>query len=125
MPRPSPRDALLDARLFGRDPLAPWRAARDLEETARFARAYTQHLVSCAVAAELHRTGQTRERLAGRVGSNADILRRKLVGEYWASPEDITKWVLMLDDVTLLPAPQNVAELLPPTVPEEAHRYAT
>jgi hypothetical protein len=125
MPRPSPRLALLDARLFGRDPLAPWHAARDLEEAARFARAYTQHLVSCAVSAELHRTGQTRERLATRMRSNADILRRKLVGEYWASPEDITKWVLILDDVALLPAPQNVAELLPPTMAGEMHQYST
>lgn len=114
---------MVDARLFGRDPQATWHAARDLEDAARLARAYTQHLVSCAVSAELHRTGWTRERLAARLASNADILRRKLVGEYWASPEDIAKWVLVLDDVTLLPAPQNVAELLPPTGPDDSHRY--
>lgn len=125
MARPAPRDSLLDARLFGRDSKAPWRAARDLADAARLATAYAQHLVACAVTAELHRRGQTRESLAADVGARADNLRRKLAGEYWASADDMAKWVLVLGDVTLLPTHQAIGDLLPPTLPGESHRYSS
>jgi hypothetical protein len=123
MARPAPREYLLDVRLFGRDPSAPWRPAEHLDDAARIASAYTQHLVACAVTAELHRRGQTRAGLAARVGVRADNLRRKLAGEYWVTVDDLPRWVLALEDVTLLPTPQAIGDLLPPTLPGQEHSF--
>jgi transcriptional regulator with XRE-family HTH domain len=52
--------------------------------------------------------------LAERLGVNRDTLRRKLYGEAPATIDDVTAWALVVEAVTVLPAPPDLERMLPP-----------
>ena len=99
---------------FGEDPDAKWKRGTTLEETARIAAAFAQHHAALEVREKLSELGRSAEWLAQRLGHNAQMVRRKLDGDYPALPEDVVAWAIALDDIMVIYAPGNVEDLLPP-----------
>ncbi len=60
--------------------------------------------------------GETVEDLAARLVMNPTTLNRKLLGQWWASLEEILAWVLDLG-IDVLPVVDSTDELLPPAGP--------
>ena len=92
---------------FGRRPDAVFLPAGSPDETALIEAARVQHHAAVAVLDELARRGQTIGWLAGRLGENADHLRRKLYGQVPANLRDICAWGAELAVTTVLPIGQS------------------
>ncbi len=105
---------MVDPEQFGEDPDAKWKRGTTLEETSRIAAAYAQHHAAVEVREKLKELGQSGEWLAQQLGQNAQMVRRKLDGDYPALPEDIRAWAIALDDILVIYAPGNLEDLLPP-----------
>lgn len=105
---------MVDPAKFGEDHAAKWKRGTTLEETARIAAAYAQHHASIEVREKLNELGQSGEWLAQQLGQNAQMVRRKLDGDYPALPEDILGWAIALDDILVIYAAGDVEQLLPP-----------
>ena len=107
-----PRSYLLDPTLFGRHLEAAWCPLSSGGEP-RVAAAFFQHQVSCAVRARMDENSETLEDLAARVGATPETLSRKLTGAVPARIDDLFGLVLAYGDITIMPAPGSVADLLP------------
>jgi hypothetical protein len=107
-----PRSHLVRPHQFGRRRDAAW-APFDDTARAQVAAAYLQHAVSCEVRDRLSDDGEQLGDLAARVGTTRDTLLRKLTGVAPARIEELFALVFVYGDITLMPAPGSVAELLP------------
>lgn len=104
---------MVDPEKFGEDPAAKWKRGTSLEETSRIAAAYAQHHAAIEVREKLKELGASGEWLAGQLHQNAQMVRRKLDGDYPTLPEDILGWAIALDDIMVIYAPGDVQDLLP------------
>jgi hypothetical protein len=107
---------------FGQDPEAEWRAARNLAEASLMAHAYWQHAAACVINERLSDSGASRKELAAALGVGTRMLRAKLTGTFPATADEIFRWALAFNDISILPPPvERVADVLPPARGE--HRY--
>ena len=113
-PRFHPRDFMVDPERFGDDRDAKWKRGTTLEETSRLAAAYAQHHAAIEVREKLAELGKSGEWLAKQLEQNAQMVRRKLDGDYPALPEDVLAWAIALNDILVIYAPGDVDDLLPP-----------
>lgn len=110
--RGEPRRFLADPSRFGNDPATPWDPPEGADRTEVIA-AYWQHLAACVVRAKFGPTAA--EELARRLGrESSSHLRRQLTGVYRVRFEDLITWAVALDDITVLPRPDTIADLWPP-----------
>lgn len=107
-----PRSHLTKPHQFGRRRDASWAPFEDASR-AQVAAAYLQHAVACEVRDRLSDDGEQLADLAARVGATRDTLLRKLTGVAPARIEELFALVFAYGDITLMPAPGSVAELLP------------
>ena len=114
--RYSPRDFLRQPSFFGRRPDAQWKPFNraDLDKARIVAAAYYQHLAACETLRVAGEKDWGINELAERLGVNRDTLRRKLCGEAPATIDDVTAWALVVEAVTVLPAPPDLERMLPP-----------
>lgn len=114
-PRFVPKTLMRQPAEFGQDPDAEWRAARNLTEASLLAHAYWQHLASCVINERLMDTGVTRRELADALGVGTRMLGSKLAGTFPATADELFRWALAFNDVSVLPPPADrVSDILPP-----------
>lgn len=109
----SPRRFLVDPSRYGHDPAAPWRPLSPGDDHAEVIAAYWQHLALCT----LREKSPVRlvDVVAERLGkANVVYLRRQVSGEYRVRFEELIRWVIAFDDITLLPQVGKLADLYPP-----------
>lgn len=105
---------MVDPSKFGEDHEAKWKRGSSFEQTSRIAAAYAQHHAAIEVRERLKALGKSGEWFADKLGQNAQMVRRKLDGDYPALPEDILGWAIALDDIMVIYAPGDVDDLVPP-----------
>jgi hypothetical protein len=121
-PRFVPKALIRRPAEFGRDPDAEWRTARNLTEASLLAHAYWQHLAACVINERLTDSGITRTELAGALDISPRMLGSKLNGNFPATSDELFRWALAFNDVSILPPPADrAADILPPARGE--HRY--
>jgi hypothetical protein len=113
-PRFVPKALMRRPAEFGQDPEAEWRAARNLTEASLMAHAYWQHLAACVINERLRDSGASRKELAQALGVGTRMLGSKLNGTFPAASDELFRWALAFNDVSILPPPVNrVADVLP------------
>lgn len=112
-PRYEPRRFLVKTHQFGRRRNAAWKPFADADRDV-VAAAYMQHLVACEVRDRISEDDERLGEVASRAGTTRDTLLRKLTGAAPARLDDIYALVFAYGDVTILPAPNDLGDLLPP-----------
>lgn len=122
--RLSPREWIEPPEAFGRDG-GTWRLPATDDEVVELMEASYLHEASRVVFEELAERRMDRESFGRRLGldeSQIRRLRRKLNGEFAATLADLLLWAAVLERPDLLPAPGQVAQLLPDGVDVEMPR---
>lgn len=108
-----PRDLLIYPGEFGRNLDAVWDAGK-VKTTRRelVAAGYFQHVAACLVYAKGKPEEKRVEKLAARVGVNADTFRRKLYGESPARFDELLAWAYVFG-VDVLPSISSMSDVWP------------
>ena len=116
---------LVDPSQFGIEPDPIWYAATNLLEAGRLVEAYWQHKAAIVVRERIASSALTQKDIAAQLGISVGMLSGKLNGRYPLGSDELFRWALAFDDVTLLPpSPDDVSQLLPArTANRKHHRF--
>lgn len=107
-----PRDHLQDPAAFGIDPAATYRQPADIAVAGEFMASVAQHRAALVV--RTHRSaGVTVRELARRLGTDEGYLSGQLTGRYPAGLDDLARWAIALDDISVLPTFDTLTSLRP------------
>jgi hypothetical protein len=111
-----PRDFLKNPSFFGVRVDADWKPydSSDLKQAQIVAASYYQHLAACETLRQAGQRGWGMEELATALGVNRHTLSRKLYGHAPADITDMVSWAFVTESVTVLPAPADLGQMLPP-----------
>jgi hypothetical protein len=109
-----PREFFDDPESFGTDGFVRPRPPEDLQEAGAVASSLAQHLAALVVA-DHRRAGLTVKEMAERLGTDHGYLGGQLSGRYPAGYEDLARWAIVLDDVTVLPIVDSIDLFRPPS----------
>ena len=117
--RYEPREHMLNPKSFGRHSDALWKKYQKKSQRIQLevAASYQQHLAACQTLTVAANKGWTMTDLHARFDKpvKVDALRRVLYGEKPADWDDIVGWARAVGDVTVIPAPADLARMMPPT----------
>jgi len=116
---------LVDPFQFGLEQEPIWYAAANLLEAGRLVEAYWQHRAVIVVRDRIASSALTQKDIAAQLGTSGGMLSGKLNGRYPLGGDELFRWTLAFDDVTLLPPSVDDVSLLLPTRTAEGkhHRF--
>lgn len=109
----NPLDFIIDKRHFGESEEAQWRRPADIQEAGQLAAVIAQHRAALVVNAYRRSRHLEVQELAERIGDDRGWLSGQLSGRYIANFDDLARWAVALDDITLLPVFDSLEELRP------------
>lgn len=110
--RARPRRHLVDENAFGHDPAASWHPIGAGDDPVEVIAAYWQHLAVCVLRATYGHL--LLDELDRRLPNSRDHLQAQVVGRFAVRTNDLIRWALAFDDVTVLPTVDRVDDLYPP-----------